>query len=141
LDSRGRPKRSGPRVDGVAFKRLTLPFTTDEKFVRLCGVELRGNDLGGVAKGIIRKSDGAMDIQGTMIPVQGINNVFKDIPLFGQILGGREGIFGVTFAMGGTIKSPKTQVNPLSALAPGFLRKVFEFQGDSCGRRATAQQR
>jgi Protein of unknown function/AsmA-like C-terminal region len=135
LDSRGKPKRSGPRVDGVSFKRLRMPFTTDAKFVRLCGVELRGNDMGGVAQGIIRKSDGAIDISGTMIPVQGLNNVFKDIPLFGQLLGGKEGIFGITFAMGGTISKPKTQLNPLSMLAPGFLRKAFEFQGNSCGRR------
>lgn len=134
LDSRGKPKKSGPRVDGVSFKRLRMPFKTDAKFVRLCGVELKGNDLGGVAKGVIRKADGAIDITGTMVPLQGINGVLDDIPLLGQILtGGKgEGLFAVTFAMGGTISKPKTQVNPLSALAPGFLRKAFEFQG-SCG--------
>ena len=133
LDSRGKPKKSGPRVDGVTFKRLRMPFKTDAKFVRLCDVELKGNDLGGVAKGVIRKSDGAIDITGTMVPLQGINGVLDDIPLLGQILtGGKgEGLFAVTFAMGGTTKNPKTQVNPLSALAPGFLRKAFEFQG-SC---------
>ena len=133
LDSRGKPKKSGPRVDGVSFKRLRMPFKTDAKFVRLCDVELKGNDLGGVAKGVIRKSDGAIDITGTMVPLQGINGILDDIPLFGQILtGGKgEGLFAVTFAMGGTTKNPKTQVNPLSALAPGFLRKAFEFQG-SC---------
>jgi hypothetical protein len=133
LDNRGKPKRSGPRNDGVSFKRLRMPFKTDAKFVRLCDVELKGNDLGGVAKGVIRKSDGAIDITGTMVPLQGINGVLDDIPLLGQILtGGKgEGLFAVTFAMGGTTKNPKTQINPLSALAPGFLRKAFEFQG-SC---------
>lgn len=141
LDARGRPKRSGPRVGGVSFKRLRMPFTTDTKFVRLCNVELRGNDLGGVARGLIRKADGAIDISGTMIPAQGINNVFKDIPLFGPILGGKEGIFGVTFTMGGTMAKPRTQVNPLSALAPGFLRKVFEFQGEACGKGNAAELR
>jgi hypothetical protein len=137
LDSRGRPKKSGPRVDGVSFKRLRMPFTTDQKFVRLCNIELKGNDLGGVAQGIIRKSDGAIDITGTMIPAQGINGFLDDVPLLGQILtGGKgEGFFGITFALGGTISKPKTQMNPLSALAPGFLRKAFEFQGN-CGRRA-----
>ncbi len=134
LDSRGKPKKSGPRIDGVDFKRLRMPFKTDAKFVRLCGVELKGNNLGGVAKGVIRKADGAIDITGTMIPAQGINGLLDDIPLLGQILtGGKgEGLFGITFAMGGTISKPKTQVNPLSALAPGFLRKAFEFQG-TCG--------
>jgi archaellin len=134
LDSRGRAKKSGPRVDGIAFKRLRMPFKTDAKFVRLCGIELKGNDMGGVAKGIIRKSDGAMDITGTMVPLQGINGVLDDIPLLGTIItGGKgEGLFAVTFAMGGTISKPKTQVNPLSAFLPGVFRKVLEFQG-SCG--------
>jgi Protein of unknown function/AsmA-like C-terminal region len=138
LDSRGRPKKSGPRIDGVSFKRLKLPFTTDAKFVRLCNVELKGNDLGGVAKGLIRKADGAIDITGTMIPAQGINGFLDDVPLLGQILtGGKgEGLFGITFAMGGNISNPKTQVNPLSALAPGFLRKAFEFRG-TCGVRGS----
>ena len=120
-----------------------MPFLTDAKFVRLCKVELDGSDMGGVAKGVIRKSDGAIDITGTMVPLQGINGVLDDIPLLGLLLtGGKgEGIFAVTFAMGGTISKPRTQVNPLSALLPGVLRKLSEFQGDSCGKRgATPQQ-
>ena len=134
LDSRGKPKRSGPRVDGMAFKKLRMPFTTDGKFVRLCGIELKGNDLGFVAKGVVRKADGAIDVTGTMIPAQGINGFLNDVPLLGLILGGGkgEGIFAITFAMGGTISKPRTQVNPLSMLAPGVFRKIFEYQG-SCG--------
>ena len=130
LDSRGKPKRSGPRVDGMAFKKLRMPFTTDAKFVRLCGIELKGNDLGFVAKGVVRKADGAIDVTGTMIPAQGINGFLNDVPLLGLILGGGKGE-GI-FAMGGTISKPRTQVNPLSMLAPGVFRKIFEYQG-SCG--------
>ena len=74
-----------------------------------------------------------------MIPAQGLTRIFNDVPLFGQILGGGkgEGIFGITFAMGGLITKPQTQVNPLSILAPGIFRKIFEFQG-SCGNRKKA---
>jgi hypothetical protein len=143
LDARGKPKKSGPRRGGILFKRLTLPFTTDQGFFRLNDVELRGNDMGMVAKGTVRKADGAICVTGTMIPAQGINGGFIDnVPLFGQILtGGRgEGIFGITFALGGTIGNPKYQVNPLSALAPGFLRKFFEFQlpKSKCGSAVVA---
>jgi hypothetical protein len=139
LDSRGRPKRSGPRVGGVSFKKLRMPFSTDAKFVRLCDIELKGNDLGGVAQGLIRKSDGAIDITGTMVPAQGINGLLDDIPLLNFFLtGGKgEGIFGITFAMSGTMKNPKTQVNPLSAALPGFLRKFAEYRS-SCRLRASA---
>jgi hypothetical protein len=139
LDSKGKPRRSGPRVDGVSFKRLRMPFSTDAKFVRLCDIELKGNDLGGVAQGPIRKSDGAIDITGTMIPAQGFSNIIDDIPLLNFFLtGGKgEGIFGVTFAMGGTIKEPKTQVNPISAVLPGFLRKFSEYRS-SCRTKSAA---
>jgi Protein of unknown function/AsmA-like C-terminal region len=142
LDSRGKPKRSGPRAGGVSFKRLSMPFTTDAKFVRLCDIELKGAELGGVAQGMIRKADGAIDLSGTMIPAQGINGAFDDIPLLNFFLtGGKgEGIFGITFNMGGTIKSPKVQVNPLSAVLPGFLRKFSEFRS-SCSRKNGAPQR
>ncbi len=130
LDKRGKPKREQQRRKGLNFTRLTIPFRTDQQFVYLTDIELKGVELGAVAKGDVQKSTGALRIAGTVIPAQGISNVIDDIPLFGQILTGgkNEGVFGVTFAMGGTIKNPKYQVNPLSAIAPGIFRKLFEFQ-------------
>ncbi len=129
LDDRGRAKKSGPRKSGLSFKRLNLPFTSDAKFIRIGDTLLRGNDLGATASGIIRKSDGAVDITGTFIPAYAINSAIGEIPLIGDILtgGNNEGIFGVTFAMSGTTAKPKFQMNPISALAPGILRKFFEF--------------
>ena len=141
LDRRGRPKKSGPRVEGVRFKKLSLPFTTDAKFVRMCNVTLEGADLGGVAEGLVRKADGAIDITGTMVPAQGLNGFLDDVPLLGQILTGGKGggIFGVTFAMGGTIAKPSTQVNPLSVLAPGIMREIFQYKGTCAPRRSKAR--
>lgn len=142
LDRRGRPKKSGPRAEGVGFKKLVLPFTTDAQFVRMCNVTLEGADLGGVAEGLVRKADGAIDITGTMVPAQGINGFLDDVPLFGQILTGGKGggIFGVTFAMGGTISKPKTQVNPLSVFAPGIMREMFAYRGTCAPRRMNSKQ-
>jgi hypothetical protein len=130
LDSRGRPKKSGPRKGGITFKRLSMPFTADAKYIRLGDTMLRGPEIGATAEGIIRKSDGAIDITGTYIPAYGLNAAIGKVPLFGDILtgGNREGFIGVTYAMGGTIKKPKFQINPLSAVAPGIFRKLFEFQ-------------
>ena len=137
LDRRGRPKKSGPRAEGVTFKKLSLPFSTDAQFVRMCNVTLEGPDLGGVAEGLVRKADGAIDITGTMVPAQGLNGFLDDVPLFGQILTGGKGggVFGVTFAMGGSISNPQTQVNPLSVLAPGILREMFAYKGTCAPRR------
>ena len=131
IDSRGKSKKSGPRRDGLSFTKLTLPFTTDAKFIRIGDSLLKGTDLGASAEGLIRKADGAIDITGTIIPAYGINAAVGNIPLFGEILtGGKgQGIFGLTFAFGGSMANPQIQFNPLSAIAPGILRKIFEFDG------------
>jgi hypothetical protein len=45
----------------------------------------------------------------------------------GIFLGGgsNEGLFGVNFRISGPATAPMLTINPLSALAPGFLRKIF----------------
>jgi hypothetical protein len=50
------------------------------------------------------------------------------LPVVGLFLGGeKEGLVGVTYEVVGHPGAPVLHVNPLSALAPGLLRKVFEF--------------
>ena len=131
LDTKGTPKKNGPRREGLAFAKLTLPFTTDSRFVRIGDSLVKGNDLGATAGGLIRKADGAIDITGTIIPAYGLNSALSGIPLVGDILaGGRgQGIIGLTFALNGNMESPNFQVNPVSAIAPGILRKFFEYGG------------
>jgi len=118
-----------------------LPFTTDAKFVRICNSLIRGDDLGATAEGLIRKSDGAIDITGTIIPAYGANAALGKIPLLGDILtgGGGEGIFGLTYALSGAMAEPRFQVNPVSAIAPGILRKFFEFEG-TCSSAQKSQK-
>ena len=130
LDQRGKPKKSGPRKEGINFERLHLPFTTDEKFIRLGDVVLKGTDMCATADGVIRKSDNAIDVTGTVIPACGLSGVFNNVPLLGDILSGgnsNEGLFGVTYLVGGTFAKPEFKVNPISAIAPGIFRRFFDF--------------
>jgi hypothetical protein len=131
IDSRGKSRKSGPRNEGLSFTKLNLPFTTDAKFIRIGDSLLKGIELGASAEGLIRKADGAIDVTGTIIPAYGINAAVGNIPLFGEILtGGKgQGIFGLTFALTGSMANPKIHYNPLSAIAPGILRKIFEYDG------------
>jgi hypothetical protein len=134
LDSKGRPKKTGKRLDGVTFKRLELPFTSDAEVVRLCKVSLRGPEIGMTASGLIRKRDSRIDITGAYFPAHGLNRAIGEIPLFGEILAGGkgEGVLGITYAMGGTISKPSFQINPLSFLLPGILRKLTEYEQTAC---------
>ena len=134
LDAAGKPKRDAPRRDGprrdaLSFAKLSLPFTSDNRFICIGEALVRGPELGASAAGLIRKADGAIDIAGTITPAYALNAALGDIPLLGDIItGGKgQGIIGVTFAMGGTVDKPDFQMNPISAVAPGFLRKFFEY--------------
>jgi hypothetical protein len=67
-------------------------------------------------------------MRGTFIPMYALNNMFGQIPLFGIFLGGsKEGLVGVTFEVVGPTSGPTLHVNPISAVAPGLLRKFFDF--------------
>jgi len=71
-------------------------------------------------------------LRGTLIPLYGPNNLLGQLPIVGLFLGGeKEGLVGVTYEVVGRPAGPVLHVNPLSALAPGLLRKVFEFPAAS----------
>ena len=119
--------QSGP----LAFDKLTLPFAVDREFVRIGDARVQGAAVGALAKGSIRKADGKLSIGGTLIPAYGLNSALSNLPILGLLIAGGkdEGVIGVTFGLRGTMKSPEVKINPVSALAPGFLRKMFEFNG------------
>ena len=121
----------GPRRSGQKFSKLKLPFSTDQNFVNIGDALIKGSDLGASANGRIRKKDGAMDVGGTIIPAYALNSAVSGVPLLGTLLtGGKgQGVFGLTYALQGTMDRPKFIVNPVSALAPGFLRNLFAIGG------------
>jgi hypothetical protein len=41
--------------------------------------------------------------------------------------GSNEGLLGITYEVAGAPNAPVLRVNPISAVAPGLLRKFFEF--------------
>ena len=67
---------------------------------------------------------------GTFMPAYGLNRIFGEIPLLGIFLGnGRDrGLIGVTFRLAGEANDPDLQINPLSVIAPGIFRSIFEFR-------------
>jgi len=86
---------------------------------------------------VVRKADNAIDVSGTIVPACGLSRVFNNVPLIGDILSGgnyNEGVFGVTYSMGGTFADPKFKLNPLSVLAPGVFRRLFDFNPRPAGQ-------
>src|SRR5690606_32667096 len=91
---------------------------------------LRGPLIGMTFQGALYDQNGNIALTGTFMPAYGLNRIFGEIPLIGQILGnGRDrGLIGITFKLAGKAGEPKLEINPLSVIAPGIFRSVFEFR-------------
>jgi hypothetical protein len=84
-------------------------------------------------EGVLDYAADRVSIQGTFVPAYALNNLFAKVPILGPILGGGqyEGLFAVPFIITGRVSAPDLRVNPVSAIAPGFLRKFFEIRRES----------
>ena len=130
-----------PRRNGLRLSRLSVPFSVDNSFVRIGDALVQGPDIGASAQGIIRKNDLAMDIGGTIIPAYALNSAISNVPVLGDVLtGGKgQGVFGLNFALKGSMNRPRFLVNPVSAIAPGILRNLFRFGGGQTNSDGTAR--
>lgn len=114
----------------VAFSKLRADFTFDSGRMTLKDATLSGPQVGGTVEGTLDFQKDRADLSGTFVPAYGLNNAFNHIPIVGQLLGGKdEGLFAINFRVTGALSAPTVSVNPLSAVAPGFLRKFFSVWG------------
>lgn len=113
----------------VTFDRGYAQLSRDTGFLGITNGVLRGQLIGSTFQGTLYDPKGRMSMTGTFMPAYGLNRLFGEIPLLGTILGnGRDrGLIGVTFKLTGEAKSPRLQINPLSVIAPGIFRNIFEF--------------
>jgi hypothetical protein len=116
----------------MAFSGMKIDFTRAPGRIALRDGVVRGPVLGGTIDGVINYADDEVHLRGTLIPLYGANNLLGQLPIVGLFLGGeKEGLVGVTYEVVGKPAGPVLHVNPLSALAPGLLRKVFEFPANN----------
>jgi len=114
----------------VQFERGSAQIEKGPGYLKIGNGVLRGPVIGTTFQGTLYDEAGNMSMTGTFMPAYGLNRIFGEIPIFGAILGnGRDrGLIGVTYKLHGNSKSPNLQINPLSAIAPGIFRSIFEFQ-------------
>jgi hypothetical protein len=128
-DDRHGGRAYAPTNSGVGFARMRVEFTRSPgRLVMREGV-VRGPSIGGTVEGHLDYARDEVRLRGTFVPAYALNNMFGQIPIVGLFLGGgsNEGLLGVTYQVVGSPQAPVLQVNPMSAVAPGFLRKIFDF--------------
>jgi hypothetical protein len=115
--------------NGVSFSRLRAEFTRQNGQLSVKDGVVKGPTIGATVEGSIDYPGNQVRMSGTFVPMYGLNNIFNQIPIFGPLLGGgsNEGLIGVTYEIVGTPGQPVLRVNPISAMAPGVFRKIFEF--------------
>ncbi|MFD0987578.1 YhdP family protein [Methyloligella solikamskensis] len=133
----GQSKRRNRR-DRITFNKLRAPFTVGNGQFMLHDAYMNGPTLGATMRGRVNFSQDTVDLGGTYVPLYGLNSALGQIPLLGNLLVGRqgEGIVGITFAIKGNLSDPAVLVNPMSVVAPGIFRQIFEFQGQPPGAGA-----
>ncbi|MCH8236676.1 MAG: AsmA-like C-terminal domain-containing protein [Proteobacteria bacterium] len=118
--------------DGLAFSSLDIPFVLGQGWMEIKDAKATGVSLGFTASGTIYTYADVIDVSGTVVPAYALNSALGHIPILGDIFTGGEkggGVFAVNYTMSGPTSEPKVTVNPLSVLAPGIFRNVFDLFG------------
>ncbi|MGH6713656.1 MAG: DUF3971 domain-containing protein [Bradyrhizobium sp.] len=115
--------------NGIAFSGLRAEFTRQSGQLSIREGVVKGPTIGATIEGTLDYIGNSVRMSGTFVPMYGLNNMFGQLPVIGLFLGGgsNEGLIGVTYEVVGTPGQPVLRVNPISAMAPGVLRKIFEF--------------
>ncbi|MDA0239536.1 MAG: AsmA-like C-terminal domain-containing protein, partial [Proteobacteria bacterium] len=114
--------------DGLAFSQLDAPFNKLNDLITVKDAKASGITLGITMSGLIDLKEDELDLAGTIVPAYALNSALGRIPVIGPLFTGGEkggGIFAATYKLKGKAEKPEVSVNPLSALAPSFLRNLF----------------
>jgi AsmA-like C-terminal region len=122
----GTRRRTGVR-EMIPFNILQLPFSVGQGQFMLKDARLEGPVFSATGTGKIDFKTKRVQVSGTFTPAAGVNQMFRDIPLLGELLSGPkgEGMFAWNFALQGGLQNPQITFNPLSGIAPGFTRDFF----------------
>ncbi len=129
FDRGGRLKSEFNKIqtNRVHFPSATAKIEKGQGYLKMDG-SLTGVQIGLTYNGTLYDSKNRMDVRGTFMPAFGISRIVSAIPFVGQILsnGKDSGLIGITYHLSGPAISPKLELNPLSIVAPGIFKKVFE---------------
>jgi len=121
----------GAAKGGVEFSEMHADFTRFPGKMAVRDGVVRGPLVGATVEGQVDYTKDDVHLRGTFVPFYGLNNMFGQIPIIGLFLGGgsNEGLLGITYEAVGPPHAPRISVNPVTAIAPGLLRKFIPSPG------------
>ena len=121
------PQQGADADPPMKFEKLLASFVRSAGRLDVKDGVIANASYGLTTQGFIDFAHERMDLNGVYVPLYGVNNALGSIPLFGALLTGgqNEGIFAINYRASGPTGSPSVNINPLSGMTPGFLRKIF----------------
>ncbi len=113
---------------GISLDSVHIPFKMNGDVITIHDARATGPSLGLTADGDIDRAANQVALSGAVAPMYGLNGLLGAIPVLGDVFVSKkgEGLFGITYTLHGDLDHPQISTNPLSVLAPGILRRLFE---------------
>jgi hypothetical protein len=113
--------------DLVRVGRLQSDFTWSQGRLAVRDGVMSGPEIGLTFEGYVDFPHDRLDLAGSYVPAYALNNLLSNIPVLGVVIAGgqHEGIFALNYHVTGLLSAPVVSVNPLSAIAPGLMRKIM----------------
>jgi hypothetical protein len=114
--------------DGISIEEWNFPFSSKNNVISVNSARARGRAICATSDGYIDRPHGTLALKGSLVPACGVNSLISNIPLLGDILASKkgEGVLSATYSATGNMEQPTISINPLSMLAPGIFRRIFE---------------
>ena len=112
---------------GISFTEVEAEFSFSEDMLQLKRGTAIGPSLGVRMNGEWNMARETVDLAGTITPFSPLSELARSTPL--QIFGFKKGagLGAISFAVRGKEQNLDVHANPLSAIAPGFLREPFDY--------------
>ena len=110
--------------EGIGFRSFDIKGWLTHREFEIEDMVASGPALGVTSKGKLDFIADQVDLEGIIVPANSVNSLLGRIPVIGEVLFG-PGLFAATYTARGPQKNPEVSINPLSAIAPGVLRRLF----------------
>jgi hypothetical protein len=114
--------------EGVLFTEVNAPVRISGGRIDLPGLRASGPAMGITARGWIVPETKELSLDGVLVPSFGVNSLLGGLPIIGDLFVSRqgEGMFAPTYSVRGTFSKAQVSLNPVAAITPGVLRRIFE---------------
>ncbi|MGB7335999.1 MAG: DUF3971 domain-containing protein [Salaquimonas sp.] len=117
-------------VQEVFFENMQSTITKGPSYLGVKNGRIYNTQIGLTFDGVLYDPSHSMNIRGTFMPLFSVSRLIGGIPIIGDLLsnGKSSGLIGITYRLKGAANNPNIAVNPISILAPGVFKEIFNFQ-------------